>query len=96
MTPRAAIPRTIWSLGLVSLFTEISSEMVHGPLPLLLETSLGASTLMIGLIGDSAETLVLIVKVFSGYLRDAMVLRKPLVPLAYGPSPDVRAGAATA
>lgn len=84
MNPRPAIPRTIWALGFVSLFTDMSSEMVHGLLPLLLTAGLGASALMIGLIEGAAEALVLIVKVFSGYLSDAMGRRKPLVLLGYG------------
>ena len=84
MNPRPAIPRAIWALGFVSLFTDMSSEMVHGLLPILLAGGLGASALMIGLIEGAAEALVLIVKVFSGYLSDAMGRRKPLVLLGYG------------
>ena len=81
---RPAIPRSVWALGLVSLFTDIGSEMVHSLLPLLLVGSLGASGLIIGLIEGTAEALVLIVKVFSGYLSDAWGRRKPLVLLGYG------------
>lgn len=80
---RPAIPRTIWALGLVSLFTDMGSEMVHALLPVLL-TGLGASALAIGLIEGVAEALVLVTKVFSGYLSDALGKRKPLVLLGYG------------
>lgn len=81
---RPAIPRTIWALGFVSLFTDMGSEMVHSLLPVLLATTLGASALTIGLIEGAAEALVLVTKVFSGYLSDALGRRKPLVLLGYG------------
>ena len=81
---RAKIPRSVWALGFVSLFTDMGSEMVHSLLPLLLVGSLGASALTIGLIEGAAESLVLITKVFSGYLSDAFGKRKPLVLLGYG------------
>lgn len=80
---RPAIPRTIWALGFVSLFTDMGSEMVHSLLPVLL-TGLGASALAIGLIEGAAEALVLVTKVFSGYFSDAIGRRKPLVLLGYG------------
>ena len=80
---RPRIPRTIWALGFVSLFTDMGSEMVHSVLPVLL-TGLGASALVIGMIEGSAEALVLVTKVFSGYLSDAIGKRKPLVLLGYG------------
>lgn len=82
-TGRPRIPGTIWALGLVSLFTDMGSEMVHSLLPVLL-TGLGASALAIGLIEGTAEALVLVTKVFSGYLSDALGKRKPLVLLGYG------------
>lgn len=81
---RIPIPRTIWALGFVSLFTDMGSEMVHSLLPILLAGGLGASALTIGLIEGSAEALVLVTKVFSGYFSDAMGRRKPLVLLGYG------------
>ncbi len=81
---RPAIPRTIWLLGLVSLFTDMGSEIVHSLLPVLLAGTLGASALTIGLIEGAAEALVLVTKVFSGYLSDALGRRKPLVLLGYG------------
>lgn len=80
----ARIPPAIFLLGLVSLFTDIGSEMVHSLLPVLLAGSLGASALTIGLIEGAAESLVLITKVFSGYASDALGRRKPLVLLGYG------------
>ncbi|MGV8942990.1 MFS transporter [Thermomonas sp.] len=81
---RHKIPRTVWALGIVSLFTDMGSEMVHSLLPILLASGLGASALTIGLIEGSAEALVLVTKVFSGYFSDALGKRKPLVLLGYG------------
>ena len=82
--PRPTIPRTIWALGFVSLFTDMGSEMVHSLLPVLLATGLGASALTIGLIEGAAEATVLVTKVFSGWASDALGRRKPLVLLGYG------------
>ena len=81
---RPRIPRSVWTLGLVSLFTDMGSEIVHSLLPVLLAGTLGASALTIGLIEGAAEALVLVTKVFSGYLSDATGRRKPLVLLGYG------------
>jgi MFS family permease len=81
---RPLIPRTIWTLGFVSLFTDMGSEMVHSLLPVLLATTLGASALTIGLIEGAAEATVLVTKVFSGWASDALGRRKPLVLLGYG------------
>ncbi|MCY7354877.1 MAG: MFS transporter [Lysobacter sp.] len=82
--PTVRIPRAIWALGFVSLFMDASSELVHSLLPVYLAGTLGASAFAIGMIEGTAEALALIVKVFSGYLSDALGKRKPLVLLGYG------------
>ncbi len=81
---RPRLPPSVWALGFVSLFTDVGSEMVHSLLPVLLAGTLGASALTIGMIEGAAESLVLITKVFSGYISDAFGKRKPLVLLGYG------------
>ncbi len=83
-TPRLTIPRTVWALGLVSMFMDISSEIIHSLLPLFLTTTLGISVAMVGLIDGFAEATASISKVFSGYIADRMGRRKPLILLGYG------------
>jgi MFS family permease len=80
---RPRIPASIWALGVVSLFTDLGSELVHSLLPLYLAGALGASALAIGLIEGAAEALALVVKAFSGYVSDLVRRRKPLVVLGY-------------
>ena len=53
---RSSIPPTVWALGLVSLFMDISSEMIHSLLPLFLTGTLGASVAFVGLIDGIAES----------------------------------------
>jgi MFS family permease len=78
------LPKTVWALGLVSMFMDISSEMIHALLPLFLTTSLGASVALVGLIDGVAESTASISKIFSGYLSDRFTRRKPLILLGYG------------
>jgi MFS family permease len=78
------IPRSVWALGLVSLFMDLSSEMIHALLPLYLVTVLGASTLTVGFIEGVAEATASITKIFSGALSDYLGKRKLLAALGYG------------
>jgi MFS family permease len=78
------IPRTIWALGFVSLFMDLSSELIHSLLPIFLVSSLGASALTVGLIEGIAEATAHIVKVFSGAISDFFGRRKILLLLGYG------------
>ncbi|MEQ1617655.1 MAG: MFS transporter [Terricaulis sp.] len=82
--PRPAVPRTVWALGFVSLFMDVSSEMIHALLPLFLTTILGVSVALVGLIDGVAESTAAISKVFSGYISDKICKRKPLILLGYG------------
>jgi len=81
---RARIPKTVWALGLVSMFMDISSEIIHALLPLFLTVTLGASVALVGLIDGIAEATASISKVFSGYVSDRTRRRKPLILLGYG------------
>lgn len=58
---------------------------------MLLAGTLGAGALTIGLIEGPEEALVLISKVFSGYLSDALGWREPMVLVGYGPAAAVKA-----
>jgi len=77
------IPTGVWILGFVSMFMDISSEMIHSLLPMFMVTTLGASVLMVGLIEGLAESTALIVKVFSGTLSDYLGKRKGLAVFGY-------------
>jgi MFS family permease len=78
------IPRTVWALGAVSLLMDLSSELVHSLLPVLMVTVLGASMLAVGVVEGIAEATASIVKLFSGAISDRLGRRKPIVVLGYG------------
>jgi MFS family permease len=78
------IPRTVWTLGFVSLCMDLSSELVHALLPVYMTVVLGASMVAVGIVEGIAEATASIVKVFSGVISDRMARRKPLVVFGYG------------
>ena len=71
-------------LGLVSMFMDVSSEMIHAVLPLFVVGTLGASAALLGLIEGLAEATAQISKLFSGVLSDRWRNRKKLALLGYG------------
>lgn len=77
------IPPGIWVLGFVSLLMDVSSEMIHSLLPLFMVTILGTSAIAVGIVEGLAESLALIVKVFSGTLSDYWGKRKGLAVFGY-------------
>jgi len=78
------IPRSVWALGFVSMFMDVSSEMIHALLPLYMVTVLGTSVVAVGFIEGIAEATASITKVFSGALSDRLGKRKLLTVLGYG------------
>jgi len=75
--------RNIIIVGFVSLFTDLSSQMIFPLIPLYL-ISLGAGAWVVGLVEGAAETTASLLKVFSGYWSDKIKRRKPFVFAGYG------------
>jgi MFS family permease len=78
------MPGGVWALGFVSLLMDVSSEMIHGLLPVFLTSVLGASTEMVGLIEGVGEATASISKLFSGWVSDKLGKRKALTVIGYG------------
>lgn len=70
-------------LGLASLLTDLSTEMVYPLLPLFVTQTLGASPAILGLIEGAAESVASLLRVFSGYISDRLGRRKPLAIAGY-------------
>lgn len=71
-------------LGYVSLFTDVSTEMILGVLPIFIVRDLGATAAVLGLIEGVAEAVNYGFRVFAGVLSDRIGRRKPLVLIGYG------------
>ena len=78
------MPVGIWALGFVSMFMDISSELIHSLLPVFMSTVLGASMITIGIIEGIGEAAASIIKVFSGAISDYLGKRKLLAVIGYG------------
>jgi len=82
----SGITRNIFIMGLVSLFTDLSSQMVFPLIPLFLTTVLGCGACAVGIVEGAAETTASLLKVVSGYWSDKIKKRKPFVLFGYGMS----------
>ena len=80
---RPALGRNVIALGVVSFFTDVSSEMIYPLLPVFLTTTLGASASLIGAIEGAAESTSSLLKLASGWWSDRVRKRKPLVAIGY-------------
>ncbi len=74
---------TVVALGMVSLFTDVASEMVMPLLPVFLTVVLGTGPLALGVIEGAAEATSSLLKVLSGRWADRTGRRKPLVAAGY-------------
>ena len=75
--------RNIIFLGLVSFFTDLSTEMVYPLIPLYLTSAFGATPAIVGIIEGIAESLASLLKVFSGYISDRFQKKKALAFFGY-------------
>lgn len=76
--------RNVLALGLVSFFTDFSTEMVLGILPLFIVNNLGASRAILGAIEGSAELVSYAFRMVSGSLSDKVGKRKIFILAGYG------------
>jgi MFS family permease len=76
--------RNVVRLGYVSLFTDVSTEMILGVLPFFIVRDLGATAAILGLIEGVAEAVNYFFRVVAGVLTDRIGRRKPLVLIGYG------------
>jgi MFS family permease len=81
---RLQVPRNVVMLGMVSLLTDISSEMVATVLPLYLVFTLGASPLVFGAIDGTYRGAAALVQVLSGFSSDRWRRHKEVAGLGYG------------
>ncbi|MBI5419688.1 MAG: MFS transporter [Deltaproteobacteria bacterium] len=86
----ARLHRNVVALGVVSLLTDLSSEMIYPLLPVFLTATLGAGPAALGIIEGVAETTASLIKLFSGVWSDRMGRKKPLVVGGYTLSTAMR------
>ncbi len=80
------ITRNVVALGIVSLLTDVSSEMLLYLIPLFLANVLLASPSIIGVIEGLAESAAALLKLASGVISDRIRRRRVLVGIGYGSS----------
>lgn len=80
----AGVPRPVFLFGIVSFFTDISSEMIYPLTPLFLTAVVGAPVAAVGIIEGVAESTASLSRTVSGWLSDRWLVRKPLIIAGYG------------
>jgi MFS family permease len=80
---KVKLGRNVVALGWVAFFGGLAQDMIQPILPTFLTSVLGLSKEFIGLIEGSLTTIVSLMKIGSGYLSDALGLRKAIVFVGY-------------
>ncbi len=73
----------VFFMGITSLLTDVSSEMIFTLVPLFLTNVLGAAGAIVGLVGGLSEGADAIFRIFSGWFSDKLGKRKGLAVLGY-------------
>ena len=77
------LTRAVWLLSLISLFTDLASEMLYPVMPLYLQ-SIGFSVVYIGVLEGVAEAVAGLSKGYFGQWSDRLGRRVPFVQWGYG------------
>jgi MFS family permease len=80
------VERNVFRLGIVSFFTDISSEMIYPLVPIFITETLGAPRAILGAIEGLAESTTSMFRVVSGWLSDKVGKRKPFALAGYSVS----------
>ncbi|MDD4876226.1 MAG: MFS transporter [Dehalococcoidales bacterium] len=80
----------VFFLGIVSLLTDISSEMIFTLVPLFLSNVLKSTFVVIGFVGGLSESIDAACRIFSGWFSDKVGKRKPLTVLGYSVSTIIK------
>ncbi len=80
----------VFFLGIVSLLTDVSSEMIFTLVPLFLSNVLGAATTVVGLVGGISDSTDALFRIASGWISDKIGKRKLLAAMGYGISTVVK------
>lgn len=79
---KKVITRTVWLVSLVSLFTDVASEMLYPVMPVYLK-SIGFSVVLIGILEGLAEATAGLSKGYFGHWSDRIGKRVPFIRAGY-------------
>ena len=78
------IPHQVIIMGLISLFTDLASEMLYPITPIFLTTVLGSSMAVVGIIEGIAEVISGFLKGYAGKISDRIGKRSIFIRIGYG------------